>query len=155
MIERDPDEILENVWNKLSHSEKANLRNMSDSLIILSKKMPSAQKRVEEITALIENGDISDFLAMKKIDGVTLLGIISSVTKSHILKAKKVLYKSNPKNASGDRKIKPTKETVEKFKGEFIEKRYSNHGDKIERGWKKAAANRFDIDIKTLNKILK
>lgn len=60
----------------------------------------------------------------------------------------------NTISAQGDRKKKPTKDVLLKFKAKWESDYYLNHGVETARGWKKAAIYEFGLSAKTLNIIL-
>jgi len=112
----------------------------------------------------IENENVRNFAKLsiskdKKIanTGEMLLNMMAesenNQTAKNLLEFKEDLFiknsKTNSKNASRDRKVKPSKTQLLELKDKWVE----NHAK--ENGWKKLAKNTFNISYQTINLILK
>jgi len=122
---------LENTAIDSSDIENENVRNIAKLSISKDKQMAIAGQKLLKIMAESENNQ----------------------TAKNLLEFKEDLFiknsKTNSKNASLDRKAKPSKTQLLELKDKWVE----NHAK--ENGWKKLAKNTFNISYQTINLILK
>jgi len=122
---------LENTAIDSSDIENENVRNIAKLSISKDKQMAIAGQMLLNIMAESENNQ----------------------TAKNLLEFKEDLFiknsKTNSKNASRDRKVKPSKTQLLELKDKWVE----NHAK--ENGWKKLAKNTFNISYQTINLILK
>ena len=145
--------------SKLSKRNEADLEKLATVLDVVSTRLSEADKRVAQIKELIMHGNLSDFINMESIDGVTLLSVLSAVDETSRGDAERILKQKeseiNSENAKKTRKPNPTKEQLLEFRSNWFEKYSREDGAKTDRGWKTAAGLEFNIDIGTVSSRIK
>lgn len=122
---------LENIAIESDDIENENVRNIAKLSISKDKKIANTGEMLLNMMAESENNQ----------------------TAKNLLEFKEDLFlkhsKTNSKNASRDRKVKPSKTQLLELKDKWIE------NNAKENGWKKLAKNTFNISYQTINLILK
>ncbi len=121
---------LENPAHEPDDIENENIRNIAKLSISEYERVANANKKLLKMIAESENNQAAKILLEHKAD---------------IQKKRSV---TNKENASHDRKKKPSKAQLLECRDEWI------RVHSYERGWRKAAKNKFNISYQTINSIL-